>query len=141
MFEVLVLLAFSLLLFVFILLLFSKSIKFFSQIFSQLQFTISHRYEQFNGLKNKSRGLKTMLAIGGWNAGSKAFSEMVETPERRLKFTLSAMEFLRQYNFDGLDIDWEYPTLRQGKMEDKPRFAMLIKVNIFIMMNSNYLLL
>jgi GH18 family chitinase len=72
---------------------------------------------------------------------SKAFSEMVETPERRLKFTLSTMEFLRQYNFDGLDIDWEYPTLRQGKMEDKPRFAMLIKVNIFIMMNSNYLLL
>lgn len=69
-----------------------------------------------------------MLAIGGWNAGSKSFSDMVATADSRMTFILSAIEFLRKYNFDGLDIDWEYPTLRQGKLEDKPRFAMLVKV-------------
>jgi hypothetical protein len=35
----------------------------------------------------------------------------------------------------------DFEKSNKGKMEDKPRFAMLIKVNIFIMMNSNYLLL
>jgi chitinase len=41
----------------------------------------------------------------------------------------SALTFLRQYNFDGLDLDWEYPTLRQGgRPQDRDNYALLIKV-------------
>jgi GH18 family chitinase len=42
----------------------------------------------------------------------------------------SSITFLRQYNFDGLDFDWEYPTLRQGgRPQDRANYALLIKVN------------
>ena len=69
-------------------------------------------YGRFASLKTYNKDLKTMLAIGGWNEGSRRFSPMVEDPARRQVFIKSALRFLRQYNFDGIDLDWEYPTLR-----------------------------
>ena len=35
--------------------------------------------------------------------------------------------FCRQYNFDGLDLDWEYPTFRDGgKPEDRNNYAKFV---------------
>lgn len=59
--------------------------------------------------KNYPR-LKIMIACGGW-AGSGGFSEMAMTEESRKKFVNSAMEFIKEYDIDGIDIDWEYPGL------------------------------
>lgn len=52
------------------------------------------------------------LAIGGWNEGSANYSRMAADSERRKRFVKSALEFVLKYNFDGLDLDWEYPTQR-----------------------------
>jgi len=41
----------------------------------------------------------------------------------------SVVKFLLQHDFDGLDVDWEYPTERGGKPEDRPNFTLLVKVN------------
>jgi len=85
-------------------------------------------YGRFASLKTYNKDLKTMLAIGGWNEGSRRFSPMVEDPARRQVFIKSALRFLRQYNFDGIDLDWEYPTLRAGgRPQDKDNYATFIE--------------
>jgi len=84
-------------------------------------------YGRFAALKTYNKDLKTMLAIGGWNEGSTRFSPLVADPDRRQVFIKSALRFLRQYNFDGLDLDWEYPTQRKGgRPQDKENYAILI---------------
>ena len=86
-----------------------------------------------NDLKKQNPVLKTLLATGGWNAGSKPFSDMVETRSNRSEFVTSTIEFLRQRDFDGLDMDWEYPAKRGGRPEDRARLVLLLEVHtIFV---------
>lgn len=65
-------------------------------------------YEKFVALKK--RGVKVLLAIGGWNdsAGNK-YSRLVNNKQAREKFITHVIQFLKKYNFEGLDVDWEYP--------------------------------
>ncbi|KAK4878741.1 hypothetical protein RN001_011247 [Aquatica leii] len=84
-------------------------------------------YLKFNALKNTNPTLKTLLGIGGWSEGSERFSAMVRTKKTRRVFIQSVLEFLKTYGFDGIDLDWEYPTRRGGKPEDKTNLSLLLK--------------
>jgi chitinase len=52
--------------------------------------------------------LKTMISVGGWTLSGR-FSDVALTTESRSIFAESCVQFIRDYNFDGVDIDWEYP--------------------------------
>lgn len=77
----------------------------------------------------KQKGIKVTLAIGGWNdsLGDK-YSRLVLDPQARARFIKHVIEFIQKYNFDGLDLDWEYPVCWQvdcdkGKPQEKDAFA------------------
>jgi chitinase len=84
-------------------------------------------YERFNGLRKKNPNLTTMIAIGGWYEGSEKYSDMAKDDTRRKNFVQSAVEFVQKYDFDGLDMDWEYPANRKGKDYDKANYIKLMK--------------
>lgn len=62
----------------------------------------------------KKRGLKVLLALGGWNdsAGDK-YSRLIHSLSARNKFIEHTIQFIEKYGFDGLDLDWEYPVCWQ----------------------------
>jgi chitinase len=57
------------------------------------------------------------------------FTSMAEDAERRGHFIRHALRYLREHQFDGLDIDWEFPGAaeRGGRPEDKENFTKLLR--------------
>ncbi|KZC06560.1 putative chitinase 3, partial [Dufourea novaeangliae] len=84
-------------------------------------------YGKFTALRNRSPGTKAMIAVGGWNEGSNKFSQVVSNPGTRARFVQNVVDFLRKYNFDGFDVDWEYPNQRGGQPSDKQNFVNLLR--------------
>ena len=66
-------------------------------------------YHQLNNvLRADHPHIRTLISVGGWTWSGR-FSDVALTAESRSRFAESCVQFIRDYNFDGVDIDWEYP--------------------------------
>ncbi|MFD0673134.1 glycosyl hydrolase family 18 protein [Cohnella sp. GCM10027633] len=88
-------------------------------------------FKQLKQAKSANPRLRTLISVGGWT-WSGQFSDIAYTASARKKFAASAVAFIRQYGFDGVDLDWEYPVaggLPENKMrkEDKTNFTLLLQ--------------
>lgn len=81
-------------------------------------------------LKTKNPNLKIMLSLGGWG-GCAPCSEVFSTAKGREVFAKSVKEVNDYFKCDGLDLDWEYPTIEGHpghlyQLADKDNFTDLI---------------
>jgi chitinase len=70
-------------------------------------------YSEFTGLKSST--LQTWIAVGGWAFSEpgptrKTWSKMTSSKENRAKFIASAIDFMDQHGFQGIDLSWEFPS-------------------------------
>ncbi|KAK7955358.1 glycosyl hydrolases family 18-domain-containing protein [Apiospora saccharicola] len=91
-------------------------------------------FSQMSALKKQNKGLKVMVALGGWTfndpgATQRVFHDVASTRANRAKFIGNLLSFLRQYAYDGVDFDWEYPgaTDRGGAEGDGENFTLLLE--------------
>jgi len=73
-------------------------------------------------------GVKVLPSIGGWTL-SNNFSGISADPVKRENFANNCVALINEYNFDGIDLDWEYPGYAPngGTPDDKVNFTLLLQ--------------
>ncbi|KAK2746818.1 hypothetical protein FQN57_002860 [Myotisia sp. PD_48] len=91
-------------------------------------------YKRVTALKQRQIGLEVWIAIGGWAMNDPgpwrtAFSDMAKTEANQDRFFESLISFMERNNFDGVDIDWEYPVAddRGGIPEDFDNLVTMLR--------------
>lgn len=72
--------------------------------------------------------VKVMASIGGWTL-SDNFPSIAANATSRANFAGDCNKLLKQYDFDGIDVDWEYPGYDEhmGTAADKKNFTIFMK--------------
>jgi chitinase len=82
-------------------------------------------------LKSRNPNLKIILSLGGWG-GCRTCSPVFSSGKGRREFARSVRDLNAYFGTDGIDIDWEYPTIEgfpghAYSQDDKPAFTALVK--------------
>ncbi|MFT3935322.1 MAG: glycosyl hydrolase family 18 protein [Chitinophagaceae bacterium] len=81
-------------------------------------------------LKSRNPSLKIILSLGGWG-GCQTCSPVFNTKKGRREFAKSVKELNDYFDTDGIDLDWEYPTIEgypghAYAESDRPSFTKLV---------------
>lgn len=83
--------------------------------------------------EKREHGIKVLVAIGGFeDSFSDKYGRLLSNVNARRKFIESVVEFIKKHNFDGLELDLEFPTCWQNhcdpyKKQEKQHFVQLVK--------------
>lgn len=74
-----------------------------------------------------AKNVKACLAIGGWDLGDgggndTAFEQLAASRTSRETFIATVMQMVKEYNLDGVDMDWEYPDAGDGIVGESARY-------------------
>jgi chitinase len=53
-------------------------------------------------------GVKALVSLGGWG-WDKQFASIVSKPEAEDRYVAAVIEIVDSFDYDGIDLDWEYP--------------------------------
>lgn len=100
-----------------------------SNTFDGVRIDNENRLKQLIALKKQHPRLKIILSIGGWGSGR--FSEMAANDGYRHSFAKDCKRVVDEFDLDGIDIDWEYPTADMAGISaspaDKDNFTLMMK--------------
>lgn len=57
-------------------------------------------------------GVKVLVSLGGWG-WDKQFASIVSKPESEERYVKSVMDIIDAADYDGIDLDWEYPDTKE----------------------------
>jgi chitinase len=57
-------------------------------------------------------GVKVLVSLGGWG-WDKQFASIVSKSESEDRYFKGVMEIVDQFDYDGIDLDWEYPDTKE----------------------------
>ncbi|GMO45883.1 MAG: hypothetical protein Ta2G_00890 [Termitinemataceae bacterium] len=69
--------------------------------------TFKNLWTEVAAIAKKYPALKIHISIGGWEADG--FSAMSADQAKKIVFIDNVLKYVKEYNLDGVDIDWEYP--------------------------------
>ncbi|KAK7969466.1 hypothetical protein PG988_008539 [Apiospora saccharicola] len=91
-------------------------------------------YQRVAAIKERQADLKVWIAIGGWAMNDPGpyrttFSDLAASEKNQDEFFESLLTFMQKNDFDGVDIDWEYPVAddRGGVPEDFDNFPKFLE--------------
>ena len=85
------------------------------------------RYEKVTSLKNINPNLKILLGVSGWNTVS-LLGSWPNSKQFRTNFIDHTIAYLRQRNFDGIDLNWAGPTARRKRPVNRNIFTDMLQV-------------
>lgn len=82
-------------------------------------------------LKKTYPHLKVLLSLGGWG-GCETCSDIFNSDINRKAFAASTLKLIQEYHADGIDLDWEYPTIagfpgHKFAAYDRDNFSALVR--------------
>lgn len=69
-------------------------------------------------LKKQNPELKVILGLNDYR--KPGFSEMTSDKNKRKAYVKSVKQIVKEYNLDGVDLDWEFPTTEKGGHTARP---------------------
>lgn len=102
--------------------------------------SIDQRIDKY--LEARKYGVRVVLSVQGYGANGQNFSDAASTAENRKKLADEMLRVVEKYHFDGIDIDWEYPTyLTSRPVADKANYTLLMETiyGTFKQANPDYL--
>ncbi|MDG3002890.1 glycoside hydrolase family 18 protein [Paludisphaera mucosa] len=67
-------------------------------------------------------GVKVLVSLGGWGWDEK-FREIVSKPESEARYVDAVVKLVDEFDYDGIDLDWEYPDAK----DEIPGFERLVR--------------
>lgn len=89
-----------------------------NETFNGINVDNPERLHSISALKEQNPDLKVILSVGGWGSGR--FSEMAADSLNRAAFAADCKRVIDEFNLDGVDIDWEYPTSSSAGISSSP---------------------
>lgn len=75
-----------------------------------------------------AQGVQVLLAVGGWSYQNvplnSTFISATATAEKRTKLVRAIVAMCREFGFDGVDMDWEYPRISDGTYRQYEAFML-----------------